>query len=40
MIILEEGVRKGLTKKPDYIAKKKKDEISYFWDYLIEKTHQ
>lgn len=40
MIILDEGMRKGLANKPEYIAKKKEDEISYFWDFLIDKTHQ
>lgn len=28
-----------IIKKPEYIAKKKADRISYFWDYLIDILH-
>lgn len=40
LIILEKWMREKIIQKPEYIAKKEEDKISYFWDNLIDKTHQ
>ena len=34
---LSEGLYQGLLKNPQYIEKKKVDQISYFWDQLIRR---
>ncbi len=36
---IEEGCWAELTKRKDYLAKKKEDTISYLWDFLIDKAH-
>ncbi len=38
-IIIQEGFWDGLIKKPEFLAKKEEDKISYFWDFLIDKAH-
>jgi len=38
-IIIQDGLWKTLQKKPEYIAKKKEDEISYIWDDIINRAH-
>lgn len=38
-IIIEEGCWDELQKRPEYIAKKEENKISYFWDFLIGKAH-
>lgn len=38
-IIVQEGFWEGLIKKPEFLAKKVEDKISYFWDFLIDKAH-
>jgi hypothetical protein len=38
-ITIEEGCWDELQKRPEYIAKKEEDRISYFWDFLIDKAH-
>lgn len=37
--ILQEGFWEELIKKPQFIAKKKEDEISYGWDEIINRAH-
>ena len=39
-IIIEEGSWDRLQNKPEYIAKKKEDEISYSWDGMISRAHE
>lgn len=39
LITIEEGCWDEFKKKPEYIAKKEEDKISYFWDFLIDKAH-
>jgi len=38
-ITIEEGCWDELQKRPEYIAKKEEDKMSYFWDFLIDKAH-
>ena len=38
-IIIQEGCWEDLIQKPEFIAKKEEDKISYFWDFLIDKAH-
>ena len=38
-VIFEEGIWSDLQKKPEYIAKKKADHISYLWDNMINRAH-
>ena len=38
-IIITEGSWESLKNKPEYINKKKSDEVSYFWDSLINIVH-
>lgn len=38
-IIIQEGCYENLIKKPEFLAKKEEDKISYFWDFLIDKAH-
>jgi len=38
-IIIQEGCWKDLINKPEFLAKKEEDRISYFWDFLIDKAH-
>jgi len=38
-IIIQEGFWEGFIKKPEFLAKKEEDKISYFWDFLIDKAH-
>ncbi len=35
-LFLEDGIWNSLKERPEYQAKKKADEVSYFWDGLIE----
>lgn len=37
VLLIDEGVWADFSKKPEYLRKKKEDEISYSWDRLIEK---
>ena len=37
--MIDEGCWEDLQKKPEYLAKKQEDKISYFWDDLINTTH-
>lgn len=39
MAIFEEGLWSELKKRPEYIAKKKEDRISYGWDSMINVAH-
>ena len=39
VIYLAEGFWKHLNRKPEYIEKKKRDEISYGWDEIINTIH-
>ena len=37
---IAEGHWEGVTKNPQYLAKKKSDEISYGWDNIIDRVHE
>ncbi|MCK5125354.1 MAG: SEC-C domain-containing protein [candidate division Zixibacteria bacterium] len=39
-LYIEYGIWEEVTSRPEYIAKQKEDEISYFWDFLIELSHE
>lgn len=39
LLMVDEGSWDNLVKKPEYIAKKKEDEISYGWDSIINIAH-
>jgi len=39
MVHINEGLWDELTSYPEYLAKKKEDEQSYGWDFLIEKAY-
>ena len=39
-ISLDEGFWEDMRVNPQYVARKKADEVSYVWDQLIEKIHQ
>lgn len=39
LLMIDEGCWEELQKRPEYIAKKVEDEISYFWDDMINRTH-
>ena len=39
MIIITDGLWDELQKKPEYLSKKKEDEISYGWDEIINTAH-
>lgn len=38
-IMMDEGIWDELQKKPEYIAKKEEDKISYGWDGIINRAH-
>lgn len=38
-IFLDEGFWDNLQKRPEYLSKKKEDEISYLWDDIINRIH-
>jgi len=38
-IIFQEGIWDDLQKRPEYLAKKKEDRISYGWDAIINRAH-
>lgn len=40
MIVIDEGAWENLQQKPEYIAKKKADEVSYGWDGMIYRAHE
>jgi hypothetical protein len=40
MVVVEEGSWHDLQQRPEYIAKKKADEISYGWDQMIDRAHE
>jgi len=39
-ITIEEGSWEYLQNKPEYLAKKKEDKISYLWDGIISRAHE
>jgi len=39
LAIIEEGLWLELQKRPEYIAKKNEDKISYLWDEIINRAH-
>lgn len=39
-ILITEGSWKLLSSKPEYLAKKRADEISYYWDSIIDRAHE
>ncbi|MFA6531133.1 MAG: hypothetical protein WCT31_05345, partial [Candidatus Micrarchaeia archaeon] len=39
VLIIDEGMWDEYQKKPEYLAKKKADKISYGWDDIINKAH-
>ena len=39
LVIIEEGLWNELQKRPEYIAKKSEDKISYGWDDIINRAH-
>ena len=39
VLLIQEGLWSELNKKPEYLAKKKEDKISYLWDELINCAH-
>jgi ribosome-binding factor A len=38
-IIFQDGIWDDLQKRPEYLAKKKEDRISYGWDDIINRAH-
>lgn len=38
-LVIEDGCWADLQRKPEFKRRKKEDEISYLWDYLIDQTH-
>jgi hypothetical protein len=40
MAVVDEGSWAMLQQRPDYIAKKREDEVSYGWDNLIDHAHE
>ncbi len=36
LMIIEDGIWKGFSKKPEYLGKKHIDKVSYIWDSIIE----
>lgn len=39
LVVIEEGIWEELQKRPEYVAKKKEDYISYGWDEIINSAH-
>lgn len=39
-ILIKGGLWENLRKESTYIAKKKADEVSYYWDYIINRAHE
>lgn len=39
-VVLDEGAWKHINKKPEFLAKKRADEISYAWDGMISRAHE
>ena len=39
VLLIEEGLWSELQKKPEYVAKKNEDKISYLWDEIINRAH-
>lgn len=39
MLTFTEGIWDELQQRPEYVAKKKEDEISYLWDSIIDSAH-
>ncbi len=39
-ITITEGSWEHLNRKPEYLAKKRADEISYYWDSIIDRAHE
>lgn len=40
LVIIDEGSWKDFQKKPEYIAKKMENRISYLWDSMIDRAHE
>jgi len=38
-VLVDDGMWAGLHARPEYLAAKKANEISYVWDHLINETH-
>lgn len=39
LVAFTEGIWDELQSRPEYLAKKKEDEISYYWDSIIDSAH-
>ncbi|MFC1998791.1 YecA family protein [Chloroflexota bacterium] len=39
-IMIDQGIWEDIQSKPEYIRKKKEDEISYGWDSMINRAHE
>ena len=39
-VVIEEGSWDYLQDRPEYIAKKQEDKISYFWDHMVNRAHE
>lgn len=40
VVLFQDGIWDELQKRPEYIRKRKEDEISYGWDEIINRAHQ
>ncbi len=40
LIMIDDTVWPAIQKKPEFIAKKKLDQVSYAWDSMIERAHE
>lgn len=40
LVMIDEGAWKDFQKKPEYIAKKAENRISYGWDSMIDRAHE
>jgi hypothetical protein len=40
MVLVDEGSWAGLQERPEYIARREADEISYAWDGMIDRAHE